>query len=125
MNEALLPIGMFSRASLLSIKALRAYHEAGILVPARVDPVTGYRTYLATQLTDARVLRRLRELELPLSAVGEIMRARDPDVTKKILSGHWPTRTNGAIPGRCSPIPRATSSASPHPGRDRVPVWRG
>ena len=37
-DEGLLPIGMFSRASSLSIKALRAYHEGGILVPARVDP---------------------------------------------------------------------------------------
>ena len=35
--EGMLPIGMFSRASSLSIKALRAYHEGGILVPARVE----------------------------------------------------------------------------------------
>ena len=38
MGRGTLPIGMFSRASSISIKALRAYHEAGILVPARVDP---------------------------------------------------------------------------------------
>jgi len=88
MSEGLLSIGMFSRASLLSIKALRAYHEAGILVPARVDPTTGYRSYLATQLTDAAVLRRLRALDLPLADVGEILRARDPDVTRKVLAGH-------------------------------------
>lgn len=55
MAESLLPIAMFSRASLLSIKALCAYHEAGILVPARVDPHTGYRAYRPTQLTDAAV----------------------------------------------------------------------
>jgi len=88
MTEALLPIGMFSRASLLSIKALRAYHEAGILVPARVDPATGYRAYLPSQLTDAAVLRRLRALDLPLSDVGEILRARDPGLTRKVLAGH-------------------------------------
>lgn len=88
MTEGLLSIGMFSRASLLSIKALRAYHEAGILVPARVDPTTGYRSYLATQLADAAVLRRLRALDLPLSDVGEILRARDPDITRKVLAGH-------------------------------------
>lgn len=81
-------IGMFSRASLLSIKALRAYHEGGLLVPARVDPVTGYRAYLPTQLMDAAVLRRLRALDLPLADVGEILRARDPDVTRKVLAGH-------------------------------------
>lgn len=88
MAEGLLSIGMFSRASLLSIKALRPYHRAGILVPARVDPVTGYRAYLPTQLTDAAVLLRLRALDLPLSEVGEILRARDPDVTRKVLTEH-------------------------------------
>jgi len=86
--DALMPIGMFSRASLLSIKALRAYHQAGILVPARVDPQTGYRAYQASQLPDAGVLRRLRALDLPLADIGEILRARDPDVTRKVLSSH-------------------------------------
>jgi len=88
MAEYVMPIGMFSRASLLSIKALRAYHEAGILVPARVDPATGYRAYLPTQLTDVAVLRRLRALDLPLSDIGEILRARDPDLTRKVLTEH-------------------------------------
>ena len=63
--EPLLSIGMFARACLLSVKALRNYHEAGILVPARVDPSTGYRSYHVGQLTDAAVLRRLRDLDLP------------------------------------------------------------
>ncbi|MDQ3053999.1 MAG: hypothetical protein M3R66_09325 [Actinomycetota bacterium] len=36
MPNGLMSIGMFSRSSLLSIKALRAYHAAGILVPARI-----------------------------------------------------------------------------------------
>ena len=33
-----LPIGDFSRMTHLSIKALRHYHEVGVLVPAEVDP---------------------------------------------------------------------------------------
>ena len=61
-NEPHLAIGVFSRASLLSIKMLRAYHEAGILVPASVDPRTGYRAYHPGQLIDASVIRRLRSL---------------------------------------------------------------
>jgi DNA-binding transcriptional MerR regulator/effector-binding domain-containing protein len=81
-------IGMFSRSSLLSIKALRAYHQQGILVPAAVDPITGYRAYHPGQLADAAVLRRLRDLELPLVAVKEVLHARDPDVTAKVLSEH-------------------------------------
>lgn len=87
-DQALLPIGMFSRASSLSIKALRAYHEGGILVPARVDPATGYRSYTADQLADAAIVVRLRALDLPLEQVRRVLRARDPEVTRRILLEH-------------------------------------
>jgi DNA-binding transcriptional MerR regulator len=33
---------------------------------ARVDPETAYRSYARAQLDDARLIARLRELELPL-----------------------------------------------------------
>ncbi len=81
-------IGMFSRASLVSIKALRAYHEQGLIVPAEVDPHSGYRSYRVSQLNDAVMVKRLRDLDLPLRDVGEILRSRDPDVTAKVLSEH-------------------------------------
>jgi DNA-binding transcriptional MerR regulator len=88
MSEGLMAIGAFSRASLLSVKTLRAYHDAEILVPARVDPGTGYRAYHASQLIDAGVISRLRSLDLPLAEVREIVTARDPNVTRRILDGH-------------------------------------
>src|SRR4051794_2954710 len=88
MDDGLLPIGMFSRASSLSIKTLRAYHESGILVPARVDPLTGYRNYSVDQLADAAIVQRLRALDLPLEQVRTVLDARDPDVTRKILADH-------------------------------------
>lgn len=84
-------IGTFSRASLLSIKTLRAYHEAGILVPAQVDPRTGYRAYHSSQLTDAAVVVRLRSLDLPLDQVRQIVTARDPEVTRRLLAEHTAT----------------------------------
>jgi DNA-binding transcriptional MerR regulator len=87
-SENLLRIGPFSRASSLSVKALRAYHESGLLVPADVDPRTGYRSYSVAQLTDAAIIRRLRQLDLPLEAIGEVLEARDPAVTKKVLADH-------------------------------------
>jgi DNA-binding transcriptional MerR regulator len=89
--DDLLRIGPFSRASWLSIKALRAYHEAGLLVPAVVDPATGYRSYTSAQLTDAVIIRRLRDLDVPLDAIGEVLRARDPEVTRKVLAEHGRT----------------------------------
>jgi DNA-binding transcriptional MerR regulator len=87
-GDGLLLIGPFSRASYLSVKTLRAYHEAGLLVPAVVDPQTGYRSYSVAQLTDAAVIRRLRALDVPLDAIGQILEARDPAMTTKVLSEH-------------------------------------
>jgi DNA-binding transcriptional MerR regulator len=83
-----LPIGAFSRASSISVKALRAYHEAGILVPARVDPRSGYRIYHVDQLADAAIVTRLRALDVPLAQVREILHARDPELTRRILTAH-------------------------------------
>jgi DNA-binding transcriptional MerR regulator len=87
-DEPLLRIGPFARASWLSVKALRSYHEMGLLVPAAVDPDTGYRSYTVAQLTDATIIRRLRELHVPLEAVRQVLDARDPDVTRKVLAEH-------------------------------------
>jgi DNA-binding transcriptional MerR regulator/effector-binding domain-containing protein len=87
-ERGLLRIGPFARASSLSVKALRSYHEIGLLVPAEVDPVTGYRSYSAAQLTDAAVVRRLRQLDVPLDAIRQVLDARDPAVTKKVLLDH-------------------------------------
>ncbi|HEY3095630.1 MAG TPA: MerR family transcriptional regulator [Acidimicrobiia bacterium] len=87
-GEALLRIGAFSRASWLSIKALRAYHEAGLLVPAEVDPRTGYRSYTTAQLADAAIIRKLRQLDVPLEGIREVLEARDAAVTRKVLTEH-------------------------------------
>lgn len=52
--DELLAIGEFSARSGLSAKVLRSYAAAGLLVPAAVDPWTGYRYYaLAQQRTGA------------------------------------------------------------------------
>lgn len=87
-GESLLRIGAFARASYLSIKALRAYHEVGLLVPALIDPQTGYRSYSVAQLTDAAVIRKLRALDVPLASIRQVLDARDPEVTRKVLSEH-------------------------------------
>lgn len=88
MNEPLMTIGLFSRASLVSVKALRAYHHRGILVPASVDPATGYRAYHPGQLADATTIRRLRALDVPLDVVKQILDERNPDTTAKLLARH-------------------------------------
>ncbi|MER8087322.1 MerR family transcriptional regulator [Streptomyces sp. NPDC094048] len=68
----LLTIGTFAKASRLSPKALRLYDELGLLTPARVDPVTGYRLYAPEQLDRARLVAWLRRLGMPLARIQEV-----------------------------------------------------
>lgn len=70
----LFTIGEFSKITGLTIKALRFYHEQRLLVPARVDPQTGYRHYDQRQAEIARVISYLRGLEFPLDDVRELLR---------------------------------------------------
>ncbi|MET8767418.1 MerR family transcriptional regulator [Streptomyces sp. NPDC004658] len=70
-----LTIGEFSRITHLSIRALRRYHEQDLLVPADVDPATGYRYYAPAQVRPALAIRRLRELDLPLADLRLFLRA--------------------------------------------------
>lgn len=68
----LLTIGTFAKASRLSPKALRLYDELGLLSPARVDPVTGYRLYAPEQLDQARLVAWLRRLGMPLTRIQHV-----------------------------------------------------
>ena len=65
----MLTIGEFARAARLSPKALRLYDELGLLTPARVDPVSGYRFYEPGQLERARLVAWLRRLGMPLARI--------------------------------------------------------
>ena len=81
-------IGEFARRSRLSLKALRLYDERGVLVPARVDRASGYRYYGTAQLDDARLVVMLRELQLPLAAIRELL-ACDPAEAAARVAAHW------------------------------------
>ena len=87
-DDPLMSIGMFSRATLVSVKSLRAYHEQGLLIPASVDPHTGYRSYRVSQLPDATIIKRLRDLDVPLRDIAEVVRARNPEITRKVIAEH-------------------------------------
>ncbi|GAB2989318.1 MerR family transcriptional regulator [Saccharothrix stipae] len=68
----LLTIGAFARAVRLSPKALRLYDELGLLTPARVDPLSGYRLYSPDQVERARLVAWLRRLGMPLARIREV-----------------------------------------------------
>lgn len=87
MDDELLPIGRFGRVSGLTIGALRHYHEVGLLIPARVDADTSYRSYAAHQIDDARLIASLRELDLGLAEIGAVIRGNATE-RARLLSAH-------------------------------------
>ena len=78
-RTTMLTIGELSRAAALTVKTLRHYHERGLLVPARVDPGSGYRYYDEAAIERARVIKALRTLEFSLDDIAEILRECSDD----------------------------------------------
>ncbi|GLY77092.1 MerR family transcriptional regulator [Actinoallomurus iriomotensis] len=83
-----LTIGEFAQITRLSVRTLRRYHERGLLEPAVVDPDSGYRYYTSEQIPAAQVIHRLRELDMPLREVREVMDATDPDARASLVAAH-------------------------------------
>jgi DNA-binding transcriptional MerR regulator len=84
-----LAIGQVARLAGLTTKALRHYDRIGLLRPAVVDPATGYRRYEPDQVEQARLIRRLRELELPLDEVRRLLDlAGDKEGFRDALAQH-------------------------------------
>jgi DNA-binding transcriptional MerR regulator len=84
-------IGEMARDSGLGVSALRFYDRAGVLVPAWVDPVSGYRWYAPEQLDEARLLARLRRAGMPLADIRLVLAgwsSADADLVRKLLQTH-------------------------------------
>jgi DNA-binding transcriptional MerR regulator/effector-binding domain-containing protein len=85
---AALTIGDFSRATHLSVKTLRHYHRVGLLAPADVDADTGYRRYTTDQIPTAQVIRRFRDLDMPLDRIHSVLEAPDLPTRNELISAH-------------------------------------
>lgn len=76
--EDLVPIGQFSALTHLSQRALRLYDESGLLLPARVDPASGYRLYQLDQVETGRKVALLRATGMPLEEIRSFLADPDP-----------------------------------------------
>ena len=83
-----LSIGDFARATHLTVKTLRYYHEQGLLDPVDVDRQSGYRRYGVDQITTAQIIRRLRDLDMPVDEVRDLLRAEDASVRNELIAQH-------------------------------------
>ena len=66
-------IGEFSKATQLTIKTLRYYHDIGLLHPDHVDDVTGYRSYDEQAFDRVRVIGALKEMGFTLNEMLSIL----------------------------------------------------
>ncbi|MFF3613573.1 MerR family transcriptional regulator [Streptomyces sp. NPDC002580] len=87
-DEDLLTIGAFASRARLSAKALRLYDRLGLLPPAHVDEVSGYRYYRAEQIERARLVALLRRLDMPLARIADVVEAPGPDAAA-LLAAYW------------------------------------
>jgi DNA-binding transcriptional MerR regulator len=96
-EDSLLAIGAVARLSGLPVSALRFYDGAGVLVPASVDPRTGYRWYAPDQVGAARLVARLRRVGMPLDSVRALLAGADPG---PVLDAHLAQLEDGLAAAR-------------------------
>lgn len=94
-------IGEFSRLTHLTAKALRHYHDAGLLIPERID-TTGYRRYGSGQVRQAQLIGRLRRLDMPLPEIKAVLAAPDEERRDQAIAAHL-QRMEGAL-GRTTQV---------------------
>ncbi|MFC4022143.1 MerR family transcriptional regulator [Micromonospora sp. GCM10011542] len=92
-------IGELARASGLTVSALRFYDSAGVLTPALVDPVTGYRWYTDDQVRPARLVAGLRRVGMPVAEIARAVRS-EPAVVHRLLDAHLRRLEDGLADAR-------------------------
>lgn len=74
LNRRMLSISEFAAATQLTPKALRLYDEHDLLRPANTSPA-GYRYYATEQVPTGRLIRSLRDMDLTLRQIAQILGA--------------------------------------------------
>ncbi|SBS76132.1 putative transcriptional regulator, MerR family [uncultured Mycobacterium sp.] len=81
-------IGDFAVMTTLSRKALRHYHDIGILEPAHIDSQTGYRFYDTSQVDHAHIIRRFRSLGMSIPDIKALLSTDDAAARTEIITTH-------------------------------------
>ena len=81
-------IGDFAVMTSLSRKALRHYHDIGILEPAHIDSHTGYRFYDTSQVDHAHIIRRFRTLGMSIPDIKALLSTEDAASRTEIITTH-------------------------------------
>ncbi len=121
----LITIGDFSRMTHLSVKALRHYHDVGLLEPAEVDRSSGYRFYEPSQVPIAQVIRRFRDLGMPVDEVRAVLNAPDVTSRNQVIVAHLERMEEqlAADPGDRVLTPGRPGRSRPRRRRSNIAAW--
>jgi DNA-binding transcriptional MerR regulator len=86
--STLVTIGDFSKMTYLTVKALRHYHDIGLLEPMAVDDQNGYRLYGTEQVAVAQTIRRFRELDMSTDDIRTVLDAPSDSERNAVLVAH-------------------------------------
>ena len=78
-------IGEFAAYGRVSPRMLRHYDAIGLLTPAQVDAITGYRRYESSQLSDLTRIVDLRGFGCSLDDAAEVLSSGDRDATTRAI----------------------------------------
>ena len=75
----------FAQFTGVRVRTLHYYDEIGLLIPAHVDHITGYRYYNENSLIRMQEILFYRELDFPLKAIKEILSSPNYDKSKALV----------------------------------------
>jgi DNA-binding transcriptional MerR regulator len=81
-------IGEFAKRTRLSYKALRLYDERALLLPAFVDEQSSYRYYSEEQVEKAKLIGLLRQLEMPLNHIANVLALPGAEASR-VIARYW------------------------------------
>lgn len=72
-------IGLFSKITKVTVKALRFYEESGLIEPEYTDAVSGYRYYSSAQLPKMFTIVSLRQCGFSIPEIRSVLRGGNPE----------------------------------------------
>ena len=81
-----LSIGQMAELNHVSEQTLRLYDKEGLLVPRRVDPVTGYRYYHIIQSAKLDLIQNMKVYGMTLRQIRSFLDSNDPAALRALLT---------------------------------------
>lgn len=79
-------VGEMAELCCASRRALRHYHEMGILIPDQIDETTGYRYYSIDQSSTVDMIQHLQAIGFSLEEIRDLSERRDIEKLSRMLA---------------------------------------